>query len=229
MVHFNWTQLAPGVTHDNIHVATSLVSASLLGVLALAGRAALGSGDKAVIPAGRFSLKAFFEVITELMVALCDMVIGEHGRKFVPMFASIFFFIWGSNLVGIIPGMTAATDNINTTLALGLCTFIMYNYYGIKENGVGYLKHFMGPVLWLAPMIVLIELISHFIRPLTLGLRLSGNITADHTVLSIFLDIFPWGLPIPFYVMGLFVATIQAFVFTILSMVYVSMATAHEH
>lgn len=229
MVHFNWTQLVPGVTHDNVHVATSIAAAGAIGLLALAGRAALGAGDKAVIPAGRFSIKGVFEVIIDLMVALSDMVIGEHGRKFVPMFASVWFFIWASNLIGMIPGMTAATDNINTTLALGLCTFVVYNYYGVKENGWGYLKHFMGPVWWLAPMMLLIEFISHAIRPLTLGLRLAYNITADHTVLGIFLDIFPWGLPLPFYVMGLFVATLQAFVFTILSMVYVSMATAHEH
>ncbi len=229
MVHFNWTQLVPGVTHDNLHVATSIASAGVLGLLAIAGRAALGSGDKSILPAGRLSIKAVFEVITEVIVALTDMVIGEHGRKFVPMFASVFFFIFAANMIGIIPGMTAATDNINVTLAIGICMFFVYNYFGVKENGWGYLKHFLGPVWWLAPMILLIELISHVIRPLTLGLRLAYNITADHTVLSIFLDIFPWGLPIPFYIMGLFVATLQAFVFTILSMVYVSMATAHEH
>lgn len=229
MVHFNWTQLIPGVTHETVHVATAVVSAGALTTVALLGRLALGSGEQAVTPAGRFSLKGLFEVITEFIVGLSDMVIGEHGRKFVPMFAAIFFFIWGCNLMGILPGMSAATDNINTTLALGLCSFLVYNFYGLKENGLAYLKHFLGPVLWLAPLMLLIEIISHAIRPLTLALRLAGNVSADHTVLSIFLDMVPWGPPIIFYVMGLFVASIQAFVFTILSMVYISMATAHDH
>jgi F-type H+-transporting ATPase subunit a len=229
VVHFNWTQLIPGVTHDNVHVATAAASAGVMIVAALAGRLALGSGEQAVTPAGRFSLKGIFEVVTEFIVGLCDMVIGEHGRKFVPMFAAIFFYIWASNLIGILPGMTPSTDNINTTLGLGLFSFVLYNFFGIKENGLSYLKHFLGPVVWLAPLMVLIEIISHVIRPLTLGLRLAGNITADHTVLSIFVDLAPWGVPMAFYVMGLFVASIQAFVFTILSMIYISMATAHDH
>jgi F-type H+-transporting ATPase subunit a len=229
VVHFNWTQLIPGVTHDNVHVATAAASAGVMTLLAVAGRFALGSGDHAVMPAGRFSLKGVFEIITEFIVGLVDMVIGEHGRKFVPMFAAIFFYIWASNLIGILPGMTPSTDNINTTLSLGLFSFVIYNFFGLKENGLSYLKHFLGPVMWLAPLMVMIEIISHVIRPLTLGLRLAGNITADHTVLSIFLDLAPWGVPMAFYVMGLFVASIQAFVFTILSMIYISMATAHDH
>lgn len=229
MTHFNWTQLIPGVTHENVHIATAIATTGLMGLLALAGRLALGTGDKAVTPAGSISLKGFLEVITEFIVGLVDMVIGEHGRKYVPMFAAIFFYIWINNLVGLLPGMTPATDNINTTFALGLFSFSVYNYYGLKENGLGYLKHFFGPVWWLGWLMVLIEIISHCIRPLTLGLRLAGNITADHTVLSIFLDLAPWGVPAIFYGMGLFVASMQAFVFTILSMIYISMATAHDH
>lgn len=229
MVHFNWTQLIPGVTHDNIHVATAAASAGIMTVLAVAGRVALGSGDKAVTPAGRFSVKGLFEVVTEFIVGLSDMVIGEEGRKYVPMFAAIFFYIWISNLIGLIPGMTPSTDNINTTFALGLFSFVIYNLFGIKAHGLGYLKHFLGPVWWLAWLMLVIELISHVIRPLTLGLRLAGNITADHTVLAIFLDMAPWGVPAIFYGMGIFVASMQAFVFTILSMIYVSMAIAHDH
>ncbi|MBX7230659.1 MAG: F0F1 ATP synthase subunit A [Bdellovibrionales bacterium] len=229
MTHFNWTQLIPGISHEHIHVATAAVSFAILGCLAILGRVALGNGDEAVTPAGKFSLKGFFELVTEFIVGLVDMVIGEHGRKFVPMFASIFFYVWMSNLIGLLPGMTPSTDNINTTLALGLFSFLMYNYYGLKEHGIAYLKHFLGPVWWLSWLMLIIELISHFIRPLTLGLRLSGNITADHTVLSIFLDLVPWGVPAIFYGMGIFVASIQAFVFTILSMIYVSMAIAHDH
>jgi F-type H+-transporting ATPase subunit a len=229
VVHFNWTQLIPSVGHDHVHIATAAVSGGLLAGLALVGKLALGSGDKAVTPAGTFSIKGVFELITEFIVGMVDMVIGEHGRKYVPYFAAIFFYIWVNNILGLIPGMTPATDNINTTLAIGLFSFVVYNSLGIKENGLAYLKHFLGPVWWLAWLMLVIELLSHLLRPLTLGLRLRGNIFADHTVLSIFLDMVPWGVPAIFYGMGLFVASMQAFVFTVLSMVYVSMAVAHDH
>lgn len=231
--HFNWMQLVPGVTHDSVHVATGLAVGSLIVVGAVAGRLALGSGEAAISPASKFSLKGIYELILEFIVGLSDMVIGEDGRKFVPMFASIFFFVWVNNLVGLIPGMTPATDNINTTLALGIFSFIVYNYYGLKEHGIAYLKHFLGPLLLLAPLMVIIELIGHIVRPLTLGLRLYGNIMADHTVLSVFVEMFDklWFIPVPaiFYGMGIFVASMQAFVFTMLSMIYVSMAIAHDH
>lgn len=229
MVHFSWTHLIPGVTHENTHVATAVLSAGIIGAFSLVGRMALGSGETAVTPAGRFSIKGFFEVVTEFIVSLSDMVMGEEGRKFVPMFGAIFLYIWISNLIGLIPGMTPSTDNINTTIGLGLFSFLSYNYFGIREHGLAYLKHFLGPVWWLAWLMVLIEIVGHVIRPLTLGLRLAGNISADHTVLSIFLDIAPWGVPAIFYGMGIFVASMQAFVFTILSMIYVSMAIAHDH
>lgn len=227
--HFSWTHLLPGVTHETTHVATAAVTAGLIGVFALTGRMALGSGDAAVTPAGRFSIKGFFEVITEFIVGLSDMVIGEEGRKYVPMFGAIFLYIWISNLIGLFPGMTPSTDNINTTLGLGLFSFLAFNYFGVKENGLSYFKHFLGPVWYLAWLMLPIELIGVLIRPMTLGLRLMGNISADHTVLSIFLDLAPWGVPAIFYGMGIFVASMQAFVFTLLSMIYVSMATAHEH
>lgn len=232
--HFNWLQLVPGVSHDNVHVATAAAVGTLLVAGAVAGRLALGSGQAAVQPASRFSLKGIYELVVEFIVSLADMVIGEHeGRKFVPMFAAIFFFVWINNLIGLIPGMTPATDNINTTFALGLFSFLMYNYYGFKEHGFPYLKQFLGPVLFLAPLMLLIELISHLVRPLTLGLRLYGNIMADHVVIGVFVGMFEnmWFIPVPviFYGMGIFVASMQAFVLTMLSMIYVSLAISHDH
>jgi F-type H+-transporting ATPase subunit a len=214
LTHFNWLQLVPGVTHDNLHVATAAAAGGLLVVGAVAGRAVLGSGDAAVAPAGTFSLKGIYESVLEFIVGITDMVIGEEGRKFVPMFAAIFFFVWINNLIAILPGMTPATDNINTTLALGIFIFVIYNWYGLKEHGPAYLKQFLGPVLALAPLMIVIELIGHAIRPLTLGLRLYGNIMADHTVLSVFLGMFEgmWFIPVP-----------------MLSMIYVSMAISHDH
>ncbi len=229
MVHFNWFQLVPGVGHEYIHVATTAFVTAFIVVLSVVGRFALGNGEAAIQPAGRFSLKGFFEVFVEFMVNLTNLVIGEHGRVWVPLFGSIFIFIWFNNLVGLLPGMTAPTDNFNTTLAVGLFSFVMYNYLGLKENGVHYLKHFLGPMLLLAPIMLPIEIISHMVRPVSLGLRLMGNMVGDHTVLGIFLDLVPVGIPAIFYGVGTFVSSMQAFVFTLLSMIYVLMATSHDH
>lgn len=227
---FNWTQLIPGVGHEYAHVATlGLVTVGSIAV-GMSAKKALGMGEQAVVPAGKFSLKGIFEVLTEIISGLCEMVIGEHGKHYIPLFTSVFFFILFNNLVGILPGMTPATENINTTFGFGALMFLIYNFQGIKENGIfAYLKHFMGPVLFLAPLMFVIELVSHMVRPFSLGLRLANVMMGDHTVLSVFLDLAPIGIPIPFYMMGLFVCFVQAFVFTLLSMVYVAFAVAHDH
>lgn len=231
--HFNWLLLVPGVDHENLHIAVSVAVGASLILFSFAARLALGKGEKAVAPASGFSLKGVMELITEFVVGISDTVIGEEGRRFVPMFATFFFFIWVNNLVGLLPGVTPATDNLNTTMAVGIFSFLAYNYYAVREHGLHYIKQFMGPILWIAPLMLPIELLSHSIRPLTLGLRLQANIMADHEVLSIFLGMFEkmWFIPVPaiFYGMGIFVASMQAFVFTLLSMVYVSMAISHDH
>jgi len=230
MIHFNWTQLIEQVGHHYIHVATLIVGSVLLLLMSLVARLALGKGENAISPAKKLGIKAFFETIIDFIVSISDMVIGEEGRKFVPMFASIFLFVFINNFVGLVPGMTPATDNINTTLALGLFVFVAYNIFGFIEHGPSYLKQFMGPLLLLAPLMVIIEVISHLVRPMSLGLRLQGNMMGDHTVLSLFLDLAPYFLlPVIFYGLGLFVCFMQAFVFTMLSMIYVSMAISHDH
>lgn len=229
---FNWTQLIPqvGHDHDKVAVATFAATSLALVLVGVAARASLGKGEAAVIPSGKFSLKGLFELVTEFITNLSDSVIGRHGRHYVPMFIAVFFFIFLNNLVGVIPGMSPATENINTTFAMGLFMFITYNILGIKENGlIGHLKHFMGPVALLAPLMFVIELISHMVRPLSLGLRLANVMMGDHAVVAVFLDLVPIGVPLPFYILGMFVSFVQAFVFTLLSMVYVAFATAHDH
>ena len=228
-MHFNWTQLIPGVGHHYTHVATLIIASALLMLIGVRAVATLGKGDAAVVPANRLSIRGIFEVFTEYIGGLSEQVIGHHGRGFAPYFAAIFTYILFNNLIGLVPGMTPATENFNTTFAFGVFSFLAYNVVGLKEGGVGYLKHFLGPVLWLAPLMLIIEIISHVIRPLTLGLRLANVMTGDHAVLSVFLGLFPVGPAIPFYAMGLLVWTIQAFVFTLLSMVYVALATASDH
>jgi F-type H+-transporting ATPase subunit a len=228
LAHFNWTQLIPGVGHANAHVATAAIAGGGLIVMAMVARAALPTDPNDVAPSSRFSLRGVCEVMTEFIVNLSDQVIGKGNRSFVPMFGALFLFILANNLIGLIPGMTPATDNYNTTLAIGFFSFVVYNYMGLKESGWAYLKHFWGPIWWLGPLLLVIELLSHLIRPFTLGLRLMGNIKGDHSVVGAFLDLAPFGAPVPFYILGLFVAFMQAFVFTLLSMLYVSLAIQHE-
>lgn len=221
--------LLPGVGVEYAHVATLAVASGVAIGLGALARSGLGQGERAVIPADRFSPRAIFELIVEFIHGLAESVIGEQGRHYVPLFSAIFFFILINNLLGVIPGVSPATENFNTTFALGIMIFIYYNYLGFKENGWHYLKHFMGPLIWVAPLMFVIEVISHMIRPLTLGLRLANVMRGDHLVLGIFLDLVPVLVPVVFYVLGIFVSFVQALVFTLLSMVYVSMSIAHDH
>ncbi|MCB0412858.1 MAG: F0F1 ATP synthase subunit A [Bdellovibrionales bacterium] len=221
--------MIPGVDHHTIHVATLGVATGFLTLIAFTARAALGSGDQAVLPAKKFSIKAIFETITEFVVDLTVQVMGEKGKPYAAMFATLFFFILFNNLMGLVPGMTPATDNLNTTLAMGFFVFIVYNFQGIKEHGAGYIKQFLGPLWWLAWLMVIIELISHLVRPASLALRLRGNMYGDHMVLGVFLDLVPMLIPVIFYMIGIFVCFLQAFVFTLLTMIYVSMAISHDH
>ncbi len=234
MVHFNWTQLIPGVGHHYIHVATAILVTALLSIFSLLAYRAYKKSPT-FDPADKFSVKAVAEILTEFIMGLVNMIIGPHGKKYVPMFGAIFMYILVNNVMGLVPGMTPATDNFNTTLAVGLFTFVMYTWLGIKEHGAAYIKQFTGhlplnlsPILLLLPLMFVIELISHAVRPMSLGLRLRGNMVGDHTVLGIFTDLVPIGIPVVFYLLGLFVCFVQAFVFTLLSMVYVSMAVAHD-
>lgn len=226
---FNWTQLVVG--HEQTHVATlGLASVASLAI-GLIAKKQLGTGEAALVPAGKFSLRGLLEVNVEFIDKLCKSIIGKNGAKYVPYFSALFGFIFLNNLIGVIPGMTPATENINTAFAFGVFSFLSYNFIGAKEGGSHYFAHFLGPIWWLAPLMLVIELVAHFIRPLTLGLRLSNVMTGDHTVLSVFLNIVPYPLliPIPFYILGLIVCFIQAFVFTLLSMVYIALAQASDH
>ncbi len=226
---FTWANLIPGIGHELAPVATVGVVSLCLIAAAIVGKSSLGKGDDSIIPTSKFSIRGIFETITEFIVGLTDMIIGISGRKFVPFFAALFTFILVNNLMGVLPGVVPATESINLTFAMGIFSFIAYNYYGLKENGINYLKHFLGPFLPLAIIMLPIELVSNFIRPFSLSMRLANVMLGDHTVLGVFLDLVPIIVPIPFYLLGIFVCFIQAFVFTLLSMVYISMATAHEH
>jgi F-type H+-transporting ATPase subunit a len=229
-VHFSWFHyLIPATEKYPDHVLTAGLCTLLIALISLTAKAVAGTPEEALIPAPRFSLRNLFEFIVESLDNFVNSVVAEGGEIYVPVVASLFIYIFLNNVLGLFPGFSPATDNLNTTLAVGLFSFVLYNVEGLRAHGISYLKHFLGPIWWLAWLMLPIELISHMVRPLSLGLRLFGNMTGDHTVLSIFLNLVPVGVPMIFYGLGLFVCFVQAFVFSLLSMVYLSMATAHDH
>lgn len=226
--HFTWFDILH-IPHEYTYVAASAFVTLLIVLMSVAANVALGRGEAAVTPAAGFGIKGLFEATVEFINNLVRSVMGSKGRYLVPSFAAIFFYILLSNLIGLVPGMTASTSNINAALAIGVFSFIYYNYQGFKHAGPAYLKHFMGPMPIVAVIVLPIEIVSNLVRPLSLGIRLSVNMTADHAILGTFTNLTKLVVPVIFYGMGTFVSFIQAFVFTILSIVYVMMATADDH
>lgn len=229
MEHFSWFTLLGLIEYD--HILGSILALIILVILSLIFRKSISS-EESVLPDSKFSLTNIFEILgLDFLFALFEDIFGsrEKARKYYPILATSFFFILFANLLGIIPGFLPPTGNINTTLGFALVIFVMYNYYGIREHGAGYLKHFTGPVLFLAPLMVIIELVSHIVRPISLSLRLFMNITGDHMVLGVFTNLLHFVLPAAFIALGIFVSFLQAFIFTILSAIYIALAESHSH
>ena len=160
---------------------------------------------------------------------LIEETMGPKGKTYFPMLATFALFILVSNLIGLIPGLYPPTANLNTNAALALTVFVMTHIVGFKEHGISYLKHFMGPILALAPLIFVIEIIGHMARPLSLSLRLFGNMYGHEIVLMIFLALVPVLMPVPMMLMGVLIAFIQTFVFTLLAMIYIAGALEEAH
>lgn len=218
----------------SLHIKQHILTFGLVGMLFIVMgtlyRAKLSSAKNSVVPDRGITYRNIFEAIGQFIYNLARNIMGEEeAKKYYTVIMLLFTFVLANNVIGLIPGFLPPTENFNTTLALGAFVFLYYNYQGIRAQGlVGHIKHFMGPVWYLAILIFPIEIISHTVRPLSLGLRLKGNMEGDHLVLSIFSGLVPYIVPIPFYVIGLFVCFMQAFVFTLLTMVYISLATAHH-
>ena len=170
------------------------------------------------------------EMIHEFIGGQAEQVIGHGYQKYQAYVTCIFLFVLLNNLSGLIPGIDAPTTSIMVTLGLAVPTFLYYNYHGIREQGViGYLKHFCGPVWWMAWLIFPIEIVSHLARVVSLSVRLYANMFAGDLVTMVFFSLIPVGIPVIFLGLHLFVSLIQAFVFMLLTMIYLSLAVAHEH
>lgn len=215
--------------HDWMPTAGGIFSLLVLVIVGLLFKRAMEQ-EEAVTPPDRFSLRAVVEMLMDVVYNLGQDIVGKkYGPTYFPLLAALFLFILVSNLSGLVPGFLPATDNINTNLAMGFTVFILYNFAGIREHGLAYVKQFLGPVLFLMPLMLIIELVGHMARPVSLSLRLYGNIFGDHLVLSVFTGLTVLVFPALLLFFGLMVASLQSFVFTLLTSIYISMAVSHDH
>ena len=207
------------------HFASHAFLASFI----LIGVALMLRGGMSLVPRG---VQNLVEVLAESMLTLSEETIGERwGKKFFPFIATLFMFILTCNVMGLIPGFTSATSNLNMTVAMALPVFFLYQFFGFKIHGLGYIKHFMGPVLMLAPLMFIVEVLSHFARPLTLSVRLFGNMFAKHMLLLVLGSIVFTKYFFPSMVLGLgvLVSFVQAFVFALLTTLYLAGAVEEAH
>lgn len=212
-----------------LHISTAgadAIAYTWLIIVILAILSLLATKTLAAVPGG---LQNFMEVIIGGIENMIVETMGEHGRPFFPLVATLALFILVSNLIGLIPGFFPPTANINTTAACAVIVFIVTHIVGVKEHGIGYIKHFMGPIIWLAPMMFFIEVIGHISRVISLTLRLFGNMNGHELVLMIFFGLAPFLVPLPMMLMGVLVSFIQAFVFMLLAMIYIQGSLEHAH
>lgn len=227
---FNFFTEASHKFHIPAHTIALIVGSLAFIAIGVLYRSKIAGAKNVVVPDKGVSVRNLVETLGEMIYSTGKSVMGEESaKKYYSYVIFVFIFIFINNFMGVFPGSMSPNQNLNTTLALGLFTFVYFNFQGIREVGfVNYMKHFAGPMPALALLIFPIEIISISVRPLSLALRLRGNMDGDHLILGIFSELVPYIVPIPFYAMGIFVSFLQAFVFTLLTMIYIGMATAHH-
>ncbi len=225
-------RLSPGVSHfffpdgKEAWIPDTAIMALLLTlVIFILFRMAAGRYD-AARPS---KTQSFLEMIVSFLRDLCEEAIGHGGKAYVGVIGALFIFIAMGNLFGVFYFLQPPTGSLSTTVALALVAFIYFNYHGVREHGLGgYLKHFMGPMLAIAPLFFVIEIIGTLARILSLSLRLFMNIFGEHTTTNVFASLVPVVVPWPMMALGVFTAFLQAYVFALLTAVYIGTAVAHE-
>jgi len=219
-----------------VHVAGALLAFVFILILAMRYRASLKDPTRGVVPPRRFGLAAMTDGFVGAVYNLSVDVMGEkNARKYLPLTGTLALFIFVCNIQGLIPGLIPPTDTLKTNLVFALIVFLVYNVAGVVSNGFGYLAHFLGPKIggfpWLFPLFLPIEIVSHLARPVSLSLRLTGNVVADHKVVAVVAMMIPLLVPLPFLLLGTVVAIVQTLVFTLLAIIYIGLAVEHaeEH
>ncbi len=224
----------PVDAHGAEPLVASIFVMLLVLLLALIVRPALANQDSAVIPETKLTLRTFFEVWIGYWYGLMkDMMGPKRAKRYFPLVGSLSVFIVFSNFLGLIPGFTPPTSNWNVTLGCAALVFVMFNYYGLKEGGLGYLKHLFGPWLgWpFVPvnlLLFVVETFSLFIRPLTLSIRLMLNMAVDHLLVTIMLGMVALFLPVPVLILSTLICIVQVLVFCLLTSIYITLATEHD-
>lgn len=211
--------IAPNVP---VHVSYTWLAMAILIGLAVAAR----MGLKKAAPSG---VQNLMEVIIGGLENFIEEIMGPEGKHYFALIASLFLFILVCNLLGLIPGFDSPTANLNTTLALALVSFVATHYIGLVRHKIAYIKHFFGPLWALAPFMFIIEVISHLARVLSLSFRLFGNMVAKHKLLLVLAMLMPYIAPVPILGLGLLVAFVQALVFMLLTMLYLSGSIEEAH
>jgi F-type H+-transporting ATPase subunit a len=210
------------ISHADLNnVLNTWLVMALLIIVALVVRSKLE-----MIPRG---LQNFWEVVVQTLDDLVNETMGHEGRPYFMLIASLALYILAHNLIGILPWFQSATNNLNTTLSLALVAFFMTHYVGVKLHGISYIKHFLGPVPWLIPLMLPIELISHVSRILSLSIRLFGNIMGEDLAIVILTLLVPWLVPLPMMVLQVFTSFIQTLVFIMLTMMYIKGSLEGAH
>ena len=169
------------------------------------------------------------EMLNEYVSGQASEVIGHDYKRFVPYVVALGYFILLANLIGLVPGFESPTANPSVPLGCALCTWVYYQFHGIRQHGVHYIKQFLGPVWWLIPLMFVIEVISHLARILSLTVRLFANMYAGDMITLAFFSLIPLLVPVVFLGLHLAVSLVQTFIFIMLTMVYLGMALAEEH
>lgn len=224
----------PVGARDAEPLTASLTVMLIVLVLALITRPALVRQQQAVVPEAKLTLRTIFEVWIGYWYGLMkDMMGPKRAKQYFPLIGSLSLFIIVGNFIGLIPGFTPPTSNWNITLGCAAVVFVMFNFYGIQANGLGYFKHLFGPWLgWaLVPVNLLLFVVETFslcIRPLTLSIRLMLNMAVDHLLVTIALGMIALFLPVPVLILSTLVCVVQVLVFCILSSIYIALATEHD-
>jgi len=216
--------------------AVVLVTVLLLAI-GFAVRRELSGADGGIVPDEGFTLRNVFEVIVEGLAHLARENMGDDWRRWFPLVGTIFVFILVGNLLGLVPGVGGPTDNINTTAGWALLAVGVSEYAGIRKHGWAYVRHFLGPafeigghhVYLMAPLFIVLELVGHVARVVTLAIRLLANMFADHTIVAVMTGLVPIAIPALFLGLGTIVSVLQAFVFALLTMVYIGLNTEDAH
>jgi F-type H+-transporting ATPase subunit a len=196
-------------------------------VIVLIVVARLATSKLSLVPG---TLQNIFEVVVEQLAAFQDSIMGAKGRPFFPMMGTLMIFVLFCNVNGLIPGSSSPTSNLNTTLALALMIVITTHATGVYKHGLKYIKHFLGPSPFLAPLMFPVEVVSHLARVLSLSLRLFGNVMGEDLVIAIlFMLAGQFFMPLPMMFLGLFTGSLQAFIITLLAMIYITEALEHAH